>query len=98
MRLKRVYVRFYKPFNYDYERKFSRWQQDPRDFPEGAWYPFVRLELEDPITTLVGAKESGKSDLFDLIERLLAGHAIEPSDFRRYSHFSSVQEGAAALA
>ena len=93
MRLKRVYVRFYKSFNYDYERKFNGGEPDPWDSLEGAWYPFVRLDLEDSTTTIVGANESGKSHLLDAIERLITGRSIERSDFCRYSRFFSVQEG-----
>lgn len=93
MRLKRVYVRFYKSFNYDYERKFHGGEPEPWDSLEGAWYPFVRLDLEDSTTTIVGANESGKSHLLDAIERLITGQSIERGDFCRYSRFFSVQEG-----
>lgn len=94
MRLTRVYVRFYKSFNYDYERKFARASNpDPWDLLEGAWYPYVRLDLEPSVTTIVGANESGKSHLLDSIENLIVGEGIERSDFCRYSNFFSVEEG-----
>lgn len=94
MYLTKVYTRFYKSFNYDYERKFARASSpDPWDMVDGAWYPYVRLELEPSVTTIVGANEAGKSHLLDSIEKLIVGRGIERSDFCRYSHFFSVEEG-----
>jgi energy-coupling factor transporter ATP-binding protein EcfA2 len=93
MRITRVYVRFYKSFNYDYERKFAQTAADPWDYVDGAWYPYVRLDLEASVTTIVGANESGKSHLLDSIEKLITGERIELRDFCRYSHFFSVEEG-----
>jgi hypothetical protein len=41
MRLTKVYVRFYRSFNYDHERKFGRTSEpDPWEFVGEAWYPF----------------------------------------------------------
>ena len=94
MQLTKVYVRFFKSFNYDYERKFARSSTpDPWEDIDGAWYPFVRIDLEPSITAIVGANESGKSHLLDAIERLITGSGIERSEFCRYSHFFSVQQG-----
>jgi AAA15 family ATPase/GTPase len=94
MRLVRVYVRFYKSFNYDYERKFaSGATADPWEMIEGNWYPFVRLPLDPSVTTIVGANESGKSHLLDSIEKATTGKGLERSDFCRYSRFFSVREG-----
>ncbi len=94
MRLKKVYVRFYKSFNYDYERKFSRSSDpEPWEILDDNWYPFVRMDLEDTTTTIVGANEAGKSHLLDSIEKLITGKEIERSDFCRYSKFFSVQQG-----
>ncbi len=88
MRITRVYIRFYESFNYDYERKFARASKpDPWDLLDGAWYPYVRLDLD------VGANESGKSHLLDSIEKLIIGRSIERGDFCRYSHFFSVEHG-----
>lgn len=94
MRLTRMYVRFYKSFNYDYERKFSG-SATPRAWEQigDAWYPFVRIELDPSITTVVGANEAGKSHLLDAIERVITGKGIEMADFCRYSHFFSVEQG-----
>lgn len=94
MRLTKVFVRFYKSFNYDYERKFARTSSpDPWELLDGAWYPYVRMDLEPSVTTIVGANESGKSHLLDAIEKLITGSGIDRSDFCRYSHFFSVQQG-----
>lgn len=94
MRLTKAFVRFYKSFNYDYERKFGRTSKpDNWEQVDNAWYPFVRMDLEPSITTIVGANESGKSHLLDAIEKLITGEGIERSDFCRYSRFFSVQQG-----
>ena len=93
MRLTKVYVRFFKSFNYDYERKYHRTSTpDPWEDIDGAWYPFVRIDLEASITAIVGANESGKSHLLDTIEKLIAGSKIDRSEFCRYSRFFSVQQ------
>ena len=93
MRLTKVYVRFFKSFNYDYERKFHRTSTpDPWEDIDGAWYPFVRIDLEASITAIVGANESGKSHLLDTIEKLITGSKIDRSEFCRYSRFFSVQQ------
>ena len=94
MRLRRVFVRFYKSFNYDYERKFARASKpDPWEMIGDAWYPYVRMDVDPSITTIVGANESGKSHLLDAIETLITGADIERSAFCRYSRFFSVQQG-----
>jgi hypothetical protein len=94
MRLTKIYVRFYKSFNYDYERKFARTSEpDPWELLDGAWYPYVRMHVEPSITTIVGANESGKSHLLDAAEKLITGKGIDRSDFCRYSHFFSVEQG-----
>ena len=94
MRLTKLYVRFYKSFNYDYERKFDQnSKQCEWELIDGKWFPYVRINLEPSITTIVGANESGKSHLLDAIEKLITGKGIEHSDFCRYSHFFSVQQG-----
>lgn len=92
MLIKTLYVRFYKSFNYDYLRK-----SDPNAVPdpwdrldEDLFYPFVRIPMEQEITTVVGANESGKSQLLSAIKCLLTGRGIERRDFCRYSAFFSV--------
>jgi predicted ATPase len=96
--IKTLYVRFYKSFNYDYLRK-----SDPKAVPdpwdllgeEELFYPFVRIPLERGITTVVGANESGKSQLLTAIKCLLTGKGIERRDFCRYSAFFAVDKAMA---
>lgn len=79
MRLATVYARFFRSLNYDYLRKsHPDYQPDPWDAtPSGLDYPFVRVRLEQDITTVVGANESGKSQLLDAIKCGLTGEGIE---------------------
>ncbi len=50
-------------------------------------YPFVKVPLEDSVPTIVGANESGKSQLLSAIKHALSGKGIERGDFCRYSQF-----------
>lgn len=93
MKIKTLYVRFYKSFNYDYLRKShpkavpDEWDRLPES---GLFYPFVRVSMEPGTTTVVGANESGKSQLLGAIKCLLTGEDIERRDFCRYSQFFTV--------
>ncbi|SCG60429.1 AAA family ATPase [Micromonospora humi] len=91
MRMTKLYVRFYKSFNYNYERKAApnATRREWEDF-EGRWFPHVTVELDPSITAIVGANESGKSHLLDAIEILASGDGIERGNFCRYSEFYSV--------
>src|SRR4051812_31373001 len=92
MRLSRVYVRFFKSFNFDYERRAKEgatrhaWEE----LPEG-WYPFVRLDVDPHVTAIVGANESGKSHLLDAVEDVLGEKDVTRSDFCRHSQLYSVE-------
>lgn len=94
MRLDRVYVRFYKSFNYDFERR-AKTGASRRDWEltDEGWFPYVRLDLEPDITAIVGANEAGKTHLLDAIRALLTGRGIERQDFCRYSTLYSVTDG-----
>lgn len=86
--MKTLYVRFFRSFNYDYLRKSDlRSVPDPWDLigDENRFYPFVRIPMERDITTVVGANESGKSQLLTAIRCLLTGEDITAEDFCRYS-------------
>lgn len=96
MKLKGVYVRFYKSFNYDYLRKIDPdVKRKPWEFIDEQFYPHVEVPIDSQITTVVGANESGKSHLLSAIEKGLTGSTesggvtsgIERRDFCRYSHF-----------
>ena len=97
MKLERIDVRFYKSFNFDYELK-SKDEREDRQPPEwevtdGKWHPFVRVPLDPEITAIVGANESGKSQLLSAVEAALVGEPIRREDFCRYSDLYSVRTG-----
>lgn len=91
MKLIRIDVRFFRSFNFDFERK-AREEQQPAPWEEQEpWYPFVRVPLEADITAVVGANESGKSHLLHAVQAALTGRPIRREDFCRYSEMYSVQ-------
>lgn len=96
MHLSAVYVRFFRSFNFDFLRQHKdSVDENPWDAlgPDRAYYPFVTVDLERDITTVVGANESGKSQLITAIQCLLGTRAVEPKDFCRYSTFFGVRGG-----
>lgn len=96
VRIKTLYVRFYKSFNYDYLRKSDRRAvPDPWDVVDEAddrFFPFVQIPLEGGITTVVGANESGKSQVISAVKCLLTGVEIRRRDFCRYSDLLTVNK------
>jgi predicted ATPase len=93
MHLKTVFIRFYKSFNDDFLRKNDgRVQPKPWEKIDGAFYPYIEIPIENQITTIVGANESGKSHLLSAIEKAITGKKIERSDFCRYSPFFTVKQ------
>jgi predicted ATPase len=94
MRLTRLYVRFFRSFNFDYERKASAGAvEKPWEMVDDAWFPFVRVDLDPAVTAVVGANESGKSHLIDALRAALTGEGIARLDFCRYSTLFSVEAG-----
>jgi hypothetical protein len=92
VRLTRVYVRFFKSFNFDYERRAKeKAQRQPWEILPEGWYPHVRLDVDPQITAIVGANESGKSHLLDAIECVTGERKVTRSDFCRYSQLFSVE-------
>ena len=88
MKLLSVYARFYRSLNYDFIRASAeKYEADPWDNTPDGDYPFVRIKLRPGITTIVGANESGKSQVLYAIEAALTGKGYERSDFCRYSKF-----------
>ncbi len=77
MFLKHVFIRFYKSFNFDYLRKFdvNVSRREPWEAVDDLWYPFVRIPIDEKITTIVGANESGKSHSLTAIEKGVRGSA-----------------------
>lgn len=91
MKLIRIDVRFFRSFNYDFERK-AREDREPAPWEDREpWFPFVRVPLEPDITAIVGANESGKSQLLHAVQAALTGRPIRREDFCRYSEMYSVQ-------
>lgn len=88
MRLHTVFARFYRSLNFDFVRAAKdSYVPDPWDATPDGDYPFVRIKLRPEITTIVGANESGKSQVLRAIEAALTGAGFERSDFCRYSRF-----------
>jgi len=104
MLLKKIYVRFYKSFNYDYLKKSSIENQTTHsqakdwewvDEERKLWYPYIEIPIDPKITTVVGANESGKSHLLSAISKGIEGKGMKGEkivfeDFCRYSHFFTV--------
>ncbi|MGY0231986.1 ATP-dependent nuclease [Longispora urticae] len=97
MYIAKSYIRFFRSFNFDYLRKaHDKFVADPWDTLEsGLQYPFVKVLLESGVTTVVGANESGKSQLLGAIKHALTGVGIERGDFCRYSQFFAVDKSMA---
>lgn len=92
MRIATIYVRFYRAFNYDFLAKHRRSKPEPWDIVEpDLYYPFIDVDLDEAVTCVVGANESGKSQLLTALERALSGEGIEAADFCRYSAFFGVE-------
>ena len=91
MKITNVFIRFYKSFNFDYLRKYhERTPQKPWEiFESGQWYPFIRIPIEQAVSTVVGANEAGKSQLLSAMEKALTDKGIQAEDFCRYSQFFS---------
>lgn len=97
MLLKSVYIRFYKSFNHDYVRKLNQMDKskgitpEPWEFVNDVFFPHIKVDLDNQITTIVGANESGKSHLLSAIEKARYGeqekYKITREDFCRYSQF-----------
>jgi hypothetical protein len=91
MKLEQVHVRFFRSFNYDYERKFRKGTPEAWEDQSEGWFPFVRVKIDPNITAVIGANEAGKTQLLHAVESAVTGRNIVPSDFCRYSVFYSVQ-------
>lgn len=88
MQLREVFARFYRSLNYDFiKASDERYIPSPWDSTHHGDYPFVRILLKSDITTVVGANESGKSQVLRAIRGALTGEGYGRSDFCRYSRF-----------
>lgn len=91
MILKTVYIRFYRAFNFDYLRaRHPDTQPDPWDhMDDETFYPYIKLGVDRDLTCVVGANESGKSQVLQAIEMAIENQEPTPADFCRYSsHFT----------
>lgn len=94
MILQTAYVRFFRALNFDYLRSHhpgaeaKPWEQ----LPDGASYPFVAVDFDPEVTCIVGANESGKSQLLNAVQCALGKREATPADFCRYSHLFTVSE------
>jgi hypothetical protein len=88
MRLASLLLRWYKSFNVSYvgypDRKSGvthrPWNLLGRVTLTEHDFPFIEITLEDDITTIVGANESGKSHLLAAISKVLTGRGIPDID------------------
>lgn len=94
MKLKTVYARFFKSFNFDHLRK-AHPEAKPKPWEEfrGLWFPYVEVRIDHEITTIVGANESGKSHLLSAIKKAITGKDLQQRDLCRYSPFFNVERG-----
>lgn len=94
MQVRRVWIRFYKSFNFDYELKATPGAKPvPWQRTDDGWMPHVRIPIEPDITAVVGANESGKTHLLDAIKIVLTGEGLLQRDFCRSSTLFSVEHG-----
>ncbi|GAA1748587.1 AAA family ATPase [Aeromicrobium alkaliterrae] len=97
MKLKRVDIRYFRSFNYDFDRKTR--DESPQNDWEATdpWRPFVRVPIDKQVTAVVGSNESGKSQLVAAIQMGLGRLPLERGDFCRYSELHSAEQGARRL-
>lgn len=92
MKLSAVYARFYKSFNVDHVRKASGGApKGDWEMFEGKWHPYVEVAIDGRITAIVGANESGKSQLLSAIERAVTGQGFLQRDLCRYCDYFGVE-------
>ncbi len=93
MKVAAVYVRFYRAFNFNFIRK-NKDNAVPNhwDNYDGMFFPYVKIPLDDEVTSVVGANESGKSQLLYAIECALGAEVAGPDAFCRYSQFFTVDD------
>jgi predicted ATP-dependent endonuclease of OLD family len=83
MKITKVLLRWYKSFNVNYMGYIDR-RDDVLSRPWNCFkdneqnhvieYPFIEIPIEEDITTIVGANESGKSHLLSAIYKVLTGY------------------------
>lgn len=92
MRLSTVFARFYKSFNFDRIRKAkpgAKARGEWENFRD-QWFPYIEVRIDERLTTIVGANESGKSHLLSAIEKAITGEGFARRDLCRYCEFFGV--------
>jgi AAA domain, putative AbiEii toxin, Type IV TA system len=88
MRIKALHVRLYKAFNYDFLRLHDDGaEKRPWDRYEGTDYPYISVPIDKDVTCIVGANESGKSQLLSAMYLALGYGSPTATDSCRYSIF-----------
>lgn len=92
MQLSRVFARFYKSFNFDRIRKAKPGAKARGEWENfrGQWFPYVEVRIDERLTTIVGANESGKSHLLSAVEKAVTGEGFVRRDLCRYCEFFGV--------
>lgn len=92
MRLSTVYARFYKSFNFDRIRAAKPGARPRGEWENyrGQWFPYIEVKIDDRLTTVVGANESGKSHLLSAIEKAVSGEGFTRRDLCRYCDYFGV--------
>lgn len=92
MRISTVYARFYKSFNFDRIRAAKPGASPRGDWENyrGQWFPYIEVNIDDRLTTVVGANESGKSHLLSAVEKAVSGEGFTRRDLCRYCDFFGV--------
>jgi predicted ATPase len=88
MKLTRVLLRWYKSFHLNYRgtldkgetKSYRPWNKLSPSFVTNEEFPFIEIPIEDDITSVVGANESGKSHLLNAISKVILGTGIQPVD------------------
>jgi hypothetical protein len=88
MKIASVLLRWYKSFNVNYMNYPDRrsgvahrpWNRLVHSSADDDAFPFIEIPLEDDITTVVGANESGKSHLLSAISKVLTGMGIPEAE------------------
>jgi hypothetical protein len=101
MKLRKILLRWYKSFHLNYrgitEKKeaaaYRPWNKMSPPYAPTDESLFIEIPVEADITTIVGANESGKSDLVNAISKVVRDVGIEGDKFERTDlcHFAGVR-------
>lgn len=94
--ISRVYLRWFRAFNISGNEPSDGKKRPWNAFKEES-FPFVEIPISSRICTVVGANETGKSQLLSAVEKVLRGRTslgsdYSPHDICRYCGLLSAQE------